>query len=272
MNTTSSGHHGLTEDETDLYDRQIRLWGFEAQQKMKSSKILLVGFSGLNAEICKNLVLAGVHSVTILEHEITKEEDFETHLFLTHEDLGKNRANQSLERIRTLNPLVHVSVDERRIDQVKEDYFLQFSVVCVVNDQPLQSLIWLDELCRKHKIYFFVSGAMGFYGFFFLDLSVYQYTKKYEAENRMETISVSFPSLANALSVKWNTLKRIPPLFYGLLLLGKYFEKYKAYPNADKHGDEEEFLQFSHSILKEQHVEVEDAFLREMVSDRKSVV
>jgi molybdopterin/thiamine biosynthesis adenylyltransferase len=57
---------------------------------MRDSNILIVGFQGLAAEVCKNLVLAGVNSVTILETENTTYADLGAHIFLTAEDVGKN--------------------------------------------------------------------------------------------------------------------------------------------------------------------------------------
>ena len=50
----------ISEDEAALYDRQIRLWGIDAQKKLLSSKILLINMQGLGAEIAKNLVLSGI--------------------------------------------------------------------------------------------------------------------------------------------------------------------------------------------------------------------
>jgi len=41
------------------YDRQIRLWGLAAQQRMSETRVLVFGLRGLATEICKNLVLAG---------------------------------------------------------------------------------------------------------------------------------------------------------------------------------------------------------------------
>ena len=41
----------LNEAEAELYDRQLRLWGFEAQQRMQQSKILFCGVRGLFAEV-----------------------------------------------------------------------------------------------------------------------------------------------------------------------------------------------------------------------------
>ena len=42
-----------------IYDRSIRLWGKDSQQRIISAKVLVVGLRSLSAEICKNLVLAG---------------------------------------------------------------------------------------------------------------------------------------------------------------------------------------------------------------------
>jgi hypothetical protein len=47
QNTESS----LNEAEAELYDRQLRLWGLEAQQRMQKSKILFCGIRGLLAEV-----------------------------------------------------------------------------------------------------------------------------------------------------------------------------------------------------------------------------
>ncbi len=57
---------------------------------MREARILLVGFRSLNAEVCKNLVLAGVHSVTILETESATYPDLGAHIFLSVDDVGKN--------------------------------------------------------------------------------------------------------------------------------------------------------------------------------------
>jgi len=46
--------------ESDVYDRQIRLWGAEAQSKMSNAKVLYINTSGISSEILKNLVLAGI--------------------------------------------------------------------------------------------------------------------------------------------------------------------------------------------------------------------
>jgi len=80
----------LTEQETELYDRQIRLWGLDSQKRyafcdsitpnrinifnttmnvciyrLRAARILLCGLNGFGAEIAKNIILAGVKSITL---------------------------------------------------------------------------------------------------------------------------------------------------------------------------------------------------------------
>lgn len=45
---------------------------------------------GLGNEICKNLVLAGIGSLTILDHEPVTVQDLGAQFFLTESDIGKN--------------------------------------------------------------------------------------------------------------------------------------------------------------------------------------
>ena len=58
----------LTAEQRKIFDRQIRLWGAETQLRIQSCRVLLCGMRAINAEVCKNLVLAGV-SATLQDHD-----------------------------------------------------------------------------------------------------------------------------------------------------------------------------------------------------------
>lgn len=81
---------GLTADEIALYDRQIRLWGAQAQERIRSAHILLISLRALGTEIAKNLTLAGINSLTIIDDDVVTEEDLGTQYFVREEDLGKS--------------------------------------------------------------------------------------------------------------------------------------------------------------------------------------
>ncbi len=87
-------HHNLDERN----DRQIRLWGIEAQNRLSSSKILFSGMTGAAAETAKNLVLAGVHAV-VQDSAIVKTCDLGANFLLTEGDVGRNRAEACVVRM-----------------------------------------------------------------------------------------------------------------------------------------------------------------------------
>jgi ubiquitin-like 1-activating enzyme E1 A len=80
----------LTADEIALYDRQLRLWGIEAQNRMRKANILLITIKALGNEIAKNLVLAGVGVLTVLDCGNVTEQDVASEFFVTAEDIRKN--------------------------------------------------------------------------------------------------------------------------------------------------------------------------------------
>lgn len=68
VDPTSVVADGLTEDEAKVYDRQLRVWGVEAQQRIKGAKILLYGrVNAMAAEIAKNLALAGIGHLALAD-------------------------------------------------------------------------------------------------------------------------------------------------------------------------------------------------------------
>ena len=62
--------------------------------RLRASRVLLVGIKGLGAEICKNLVLSGVKSVTIVDPYPVEEQDFVSQFLVQRQDLGKNVSTQ----------------------------------------------------------------------------------------------------------------------------------------------------------------------------------
>ncbi|PWA15660.1 hypothetical protein CCH79_00019157 [Gambusia affinis] len=116
----------ISEEEAAQYDRQIRLWGLDAQKRLRGSRVLLAGVRGLGAELAKNLILAGVKGLTLLDHEQVSEESCRAQFLIPVSAQGRNRAQASLERAQNLNPMVEVHADPDRVEDKPDDFFLQF--------------------------------------------------------------------------------------------------------------------------------------------------
>lgn len=61
----------------------------EAQTRMRNSKVLVINAGSLANEIIKNIVLAGIGSLTILDSNSVAEKDLGAQFFLEESDVGK---------------------------------------------------------------------------------------------------------------------------------------------------------------------------------------
>lgn len=98
----------LTPEETEIYDRQIRVWGFQMQQKLSSSSLLIYNADSINAEIAKNCILSGLN-IKVFDSSLVDESDLSVNLFITSTDVGKQKDIVVQEILSGFNTLVQVS-------------------------------------------------------------------------------------------------------------------------------------------------------------------
>lgn len=272
----------ITEDEAALYDRQIRLWGLDAQRRLRAARVLLIGLRGLGAEVAKNIVLSGIKSITLLDHTQVTEEDACSQFLVSRDDVGKNRAESSRDRTQQLNPMVEVRADTDDISDKPDDFFTDFDVVCALCCKPTQ-LYRLNKVCEDKKIKFFCGDVFGYYGYMFTDLGLHDYAeevpkkkhnqettekgdgepapKKAKTEDEHETIvikkSVQFSQLKEALELDWKgaepakKLRRTPSTFFVIQVLLDFMEKNSRRPEVRTSAeDTKELLAAKSGVLE----------------------
>lgn len=178
---TTNGN-SLSADDIALYDRQLRLWGMEAQQKIQSANIVLITMKALANEIAKNLVLAGIGSLTVVDDQVVTEADLGAQFFLTEEDIGKNRAEAAAARIQKLNPRVRVIADSGSIMTKGASFFRDFDIVIATDLSPTL-LAFINTATRLHNRQFYAAGTHGLYGYIFCDLIEHDYVLQRDKPN-----------------------------------------------------------------------------------------
>ncbi|KAK2068427.1 hypothetical protein P8C59_003063 [Phyllachora maydis] len=161
--------NGISADEIALYDRQIRLWGFKAQERIRRANILLITMKALANEVAKNLVLAGIGSLTVVDHEPVTEADLGAQFFVEQQHVGRNRAQAASAALQKLNPRVRVLVDTGDIRAKGPSFFAAFDLVIATDVDPL-ALEVINTTTRLHNRPFYAAASHGIYGFLFADL------------------------------------------------------------------------------------------------------
>ena len=194
----------MSADEIALYDRQIRLWGVQAQEKIRSANILLVGLKGLGTEIAKNLVLAGIGTLTILEHELVTDDDLGTQFFLTQEQVGQNRAEAAQTELQKLNPRVNLFVDTDVIFGKFPEYFSSFDIT-IATGIPFEALQQINVYCRNFDRKFYAADTHGMFGYIFSDLVLHQFVVEKEQSNKPTAPNTFETGTRSVLSVTQKT-------------------------------------------------------------------
>lgn len=160
----------LSKAETEVYDRQIRLWGIEAQKKLHVASGLVCGLCGVGAEIAKNLMLCGLRSLTLMDDKLVSRSDLDSNFLLNEDSIGKNRAKASSVKAQSLNPMVNLKVVESSITSISPDFISQFTLV-VLCDQPYDVVVMWNDICRQLNIRFIACGVFGWMGYSFFDFN-----------------------------------------------------------------------------------------------------
>ncbi|PPR05350.1 hypothetical protein CVT24_007964 [Panaeolus cyanescens] len=211
---TATNPMDLTEEEATRYDRQMRLWGIEAQQRMRNATILVVKLGGVATEAIKNVVLAGIGKLIIVDDENVREEDLGAGFFFRDSDVGRKRLDAAKSRIESLNPLVTVETiteNSASNEEWLESVVKTVDLVCVT-DWNRDGLIRINDLCRKYNKPFYAGGTYGLYGYIFCDLLEHEYlspdrTVPKEQAKTVKT-TMNYSSLSSALTYRWTALTK----------------------------------------------------------------
>ncbi|XP_026454052.1 ubiquitin-activating enzyme E1 1-like isoform X1 [Papaver somniferum] len=151
----------------DLHSRQLAVYGRETMRRLFGANVLISGMNGLGAEIAKNLILAGVKSVTLHDEGTVELWDLSGNFLFAETDVGKNRALASVQKLQELNNAVAVST---LTDKLSKEQLSNYQAV-VFTDIGLEAAIEFDEYCHNHKpaISFIKTEVRGLFGSVFCD-------------------------------------------------------------------------------------------------------
>jgi len=153
--------------DTDRTSRLIPILGLGNLKKMMDIKVLISGLTGLGAEIAKNIILTGLN-VTLHDTENVEWNDLSSHFYLSEADVGKNRAEASLLKLKELNTFVKVDLAAQALT---EEFIGKFQVVVCVDYPSEEKLLSIDDICHAHDppIVFIKAESRGLFSNIFTD-------------------------------------------------------------------------------------------------------
>ena len=163
--TMANGANKNGEIDEGLYSRQLYVLGHEAMRRMQASDVLISGLGGLGVEIAKNVILAGVRSVTLHDKQVCSLKDLSSQFYLSESTIGQNRAEASCSQLSELNQYVPTTA---YTGELTEEFLLKFRVVVLTdNNEAEQKRV--AAITRKHNIALIIALTRGLFGQIFCD-------------------------------------------------------------------------------------------------------
>ncbi|GAX81801.1 hypothetical protein CEUSTIGMA_g9229.t1 [Chlamydomonas eustigma] len=205
----------LTTDESAVYDRQLRVWGLEVQQRLNSAKILIIGGNGIAAEVSKNLTLAGAGLVAIADDTPCGQDKPGNFLISDDSPATSTVAEACACTLQAMNPLIKVKVEAGpHSDTGLKDLELEQYDTVVATDMNFLQIQDLEARCIRLKKQLFACLLRGAFGVTFVNLNSHSYREKAADGQSFESKTLIYSNLEGAMSCPVAKLnKRTHPLY-----------------------------------------------------------
>ncbi len=157
---------GLTEEKIERYSRHILIEqvGAIGQEKLLSSKVLIVGAGGLGSPAALYLAAAGVGTIGIIDADKVDLTNLQRQIIHHTSDLGVEKVKSAENKMRAINPEVTVKTYHQpaKADNIREIIREYDFVIDGTDNFPAKFLI--NDACYFEKIPFSHAGILKFYG------------------------------------------------------------------------------------------------------------
>jgi adenylyltransferase/sulfurtransferase len=153
-------------DAETFYSRQIALpeLGRKGQQKLRRSKVAVIGLGGLGSASSLYLALAGVGHLRLVDQDTVELTNLHRQLLYSLDDLRYSKVETATKRIHQINPEVNVepipeNANRNNIERIVKD------MDCIVDGlDNMKTRYLLNRACAKHKIPYVYGAAIGVEG------------------------------------------------------------------------------------------------------------
>jgi len=154
----------LTANELKRYERQIKVFGEDGQERLKNAKVFIAGAGGLGSAISIYLTSAGIGRIRIVDDEKIELSNLNRQILHWDKDVGKRKAASAEEKLKKINPYVRVeaiseTIEENNVLALVDDFDL---IVDAMDNFHTRYL--LNRIAIAKNIPFFHGAINGLYG------------------------------------------------------------------------------------------------------------
>jgi molybdopterin/thiamine biosynthesis adenylyltransferase len=156
----------LTEQQIERYSRQIILQeiGGTGQEKLLSSKVLIVGAGGLGAPAALYLAAAGVGTLGIIDSDSVDLSNLQRQIIHHTTDVGTEKVHSAKDKIQAINPDVTVRTYHTRATAENIAELVRYHDFVIDGTDNFPAKFLINDACYFEKIPFSHAGILRFDG------------------------------------------------------------------------------------------------------------
>jgi sulfur-carrier protein adenylyltransferase/sulfurtransferase len=142
-------HEILTSRELRRYSKQIMIpeIGITGQERLKNSRVLIIGAGGLGCSVLQYLTVAGIGKLGIAEFDMVDESNLQRQVLYGTNDVGKLKSIIAKNRLENLNSFVAFELFNLRIDNSNAlKIFEHFDIIVDATDN-LEARYTINDSC-----------------------------------------------------------------------------------------------------------------------------
>lgn len=139
----------LSAGEIRRYGRHLAIpeVGIEGQKRLKTGRVLIVGAGGLGSPVSMYLAAAGVGTLGIVEFDTVEESNLQRQLLFGAADVGRPKIEVAQERLREINPLIHLEMHPLRLDSSNAARILEAYDLVVDGSDNFPTRYLVNDAC-----------------------------------------------------------------------------------------------------------------------------
>lgn len=139
--------------EKEWQERTVQLLGTGRMERLRQSKVLIVGTGGVGAYAAEMLVRAGVGHLTLIDADNVQPSNINRQLCALHSTVGVRKVEVLQKRFSDINPeldleLIPVYLEEEQVEGLLEERHFDFIVDAIDTIAPKCALIM--EALKRH--------------------------------------------------------------------------------------------------------------------------
>ena len=156
----------LDERELEKYNRQIVIsnFGLEGQERLKSSRVCIIGLGGLGSSIAYYLASAGIGFLGLIDQDKVELSNLNRQILHYEEDVGTVKTQSAADKITKLNPDINVEAHSVELDSANIETLLSGYDFVVEASDNFETKFLVNDTCCKLGIPFVIGGVYQFEG------------------------------------------------------------------------------------------------------------